>query len=53
MHLLGRLRGPIIRPAIHEVPANLYRQTSSITNEALKRSRTPTPIIRNLNHSKI
>ena len=33
------LGGPIIRPAIHEVPANLYRQTSSITNEALKQSR--------------
>ena len=29
----------IIRPIINEVPANLYRQTSSITNEALKRSR--------------
>ena len=28
-----------MRPAIHEVPANLYRQTSSITNEALKRNR--------------
>ena len=29
----------IIRPIIHEVPANLYSQISSITNEALKRSR--------------
>ena len=28
-----------MRPAIPEVPANLYRQTSSITNEALKRNR--------------
>ena len=33
------LGGHIIRPIINEVPANLYRQTSSITNEALKRSR--------------
>ena len=33
------LGGHIMRPAIHEVPANLYRQTSSITNEALKRNR--------------
>ena len=31
--------GHIIRPIIDEVPANLRRQTSSITNEALKRSR--------------
>ena len=31
--------GHIFRPIINEVPANLYRQTSSITNEALKRSR--------------
>ena len=31
--------GHVIRPIIHEVPVNLYRQTSSITNEALKRSR--------------
>ena len=29
----------IIRPIIHEVPENLYGQTSSIANEALKRSR--------------
>ena len=33
------LGGLIIRPTINEVPANLYRQTSSITNKALKRSR--------------
>ena len=33
------LGGHIIRPIINEVPANLYRQTSSITNEALKQSR--------------
>ena len=33
------LGGHIFRPTINEVPANLYRQTSSITNEALKRSR--------------
>ena len=33
------LGGHIIRPIIIEVPANLYRQTLSITNEALKRSR--------------
>ena len=33
------LRGHNIRPIINEVPVNLYRQTSSITNEALKRSR--------------
>ena len=30
-----------IRPIINEVPANLYRQTLSITNEALKRNRLP------------
>ena len=30
------LGGPIIRPAIYEVPASLYRQTTSITNESLK-----------------
>ena len=33
------LGGHNIRPTIDEVPANLYRQTSSITNSALKRSR--------------
>ena len=33
------LGGFIMRPTIQEVPANLYRQTTSITNEALKRSR--------------
>ena len=33
------LGGHYIRPIIDEVPVNLYRQTSSITNEALKRSR--------------
>ena len=33
------LGGPIIRPAIYEVPASLYRQTTSITNESLKRNR--------------
>ena len=33
------LEGHIFRPTINEVPANLYRQASSITNEALKRSR--------------
>ena len=33
------LGGHIFRPIINEVPANLYRQTLSITNEALKRSR--------------
>ena len=33
------LGGHNIRPTINEVPVNLYRQTSSITNEALKRSR--------------
>ena len=33
------LGGSIMRPTIQEVPANLYRQTTSITNEALKRSR--------------
>ena len=32
------LGGHIFRPIINEVPANLYRQTSSITNEALKQS---------------
>ena len=31
--------GHIFRQTINEVPANLYRQTSSITNEALKRIR--------------
>ena len=31
--------GHIIRPIIHEVPVNLYRQTSFIINEALKWSR--------------
>ena len=30
--------GHNIRPIINEVPVNLYRQTSSVTNEALKRS---------------
>ena len=30
--------GHIFRPIINEVPANLYRQTSSITIEALKQS---------------
>ena len=35
------LGGHIFRPTINEVPTNLYRQTSSITNEALKRSRLP------------
>ena len=33
------LGGHIIGPIINEVPANLHRQTSSITDEALKRSR--------------
>ena len=33
------LRGHNIRPIIIEVSVNLYRQTSTITNEALKRSR--------------
>ena len=36
---IENIGGHIIRPIIHEVSANLYRQTSSITNEALKRSR--------------
>ena len=36
---IENIGGHLIRPAIHEVPANLYRQTSSITNEALKWSR--------------
>ena len=36
---IENIGGHIIRPIISEVPANLYRQTSSITNEALKRSR--------------
>ena len=31
--------GHIFRPTIDEVPANSYRQTSSITNKARKRSR--------------
>ena len=35
----GNSGGHFYRPTINEVPANLYRQTSSITNEALKRSR--------------
>ena len=33
------LGGPVIRPATHEVPANLNRQISSIIKEALKQSR--------------
>ena len=33
------LGGHLYRPTINEVPANLQRQTSSIINEALKRSR--------------
>ena len=36
---IENLGGHIIRSIIHEVPLNLYRQTSSITNEGLKRSR--------------
>ena len=36
---IENLGGPIIRPVIQEVPANLYRQTSLIINEALKRNR--------------
>ena len=36
---IENIGGHIIRQIIHEVPANLHRQTSSITNEALKRSR--------------
>ena len=36
---IENIGGHIIRPIINEVPANLYWQTSSITNEALKRSR--------------
>ena len=35
----GNPGGHIYRPTINEVPANLFRQTSAITNEALKRSR--------------
>ena len=35
---IENIGGHIIRPIINEVPANLYRQTSSITNEDLKRS---------------
>ena len=34
---IENIGGHIIRPIIYEVPANLYRQTSSITNEALSR----------------
>ena len=34
------LESPIIRPIIHEVPANLFKQTLPITNEALKRNRS-------------
>ena len=37
---IENIGGHIIRPITNEVPANLYRQTSSITNEALKRSRS-------------
>ena len=36
---IENIGGHIIRTIINEVPANLYMQTSSITNEALKRSR--------------
>ena len=36
---IENIGGHIIRPIINKVPANLYRQTSSITNEALERSR--------------
>ena len=36
---IENIGGHIIRPIIYEVPANLSRQTSSITNEAVKRSR--------------
>ena len=36
---IENIGGHMIRPIIHEVPANLYRQTSFITNETLKRSR--------------
>ena len=36
---IENIGGHIIRPIINEVPANLYRQTSLITNEALKWSR--------------
>ena len=36
---IENLGGHTFRPIIHEVPANLYRQISSVTNEALKRSR--------------
>ena len=47
MHLLVRknenLGGRIFRPTINKVPANSYRQTSSITNEVLKRSRLSDP----------
>ena len=35
---IENIGGHTIRPIIDEVPANFYRQTSSITNEALKRS---------------
>ena len=37
---IENIGGHIIRPIINGVPANLYRQASSITNEALKRSRS-------------
>ena len=36
---IENIGGHFYRPTIDEVPANLYRQTSSITNEALKGSR--------------
>ena len=36
---IENLGGHIIRPIINAVPANLYMQTTSITNEALKRNR--------------
>ena len=36
---IENIGGHIIRPIIRGVPANLYRQASSITNEALKWSR--------------
>ena len=35
---IENIGGHIIRPIVHEVPENLYRQTSFFTNEALKRS---------------
>ena len=38
---IENLGGNIMREGIHEVPANLYRRTTSITNEALKRNRFP------------